>query len=113
MLDIEDCIHRWNLLLHIVGRPVELFCSQCNATDQDIWPPGGIADLLSFEHEEITVDAASHNAQTLTIIPVNLSVYQSTAFSAQAFLNNRAAVQPTTIIRAQVTYRGPQGLEAR
>lgn len=75
--DPEACAHLWNLLLNTVGRRVELYCPKCDATDQDLWPPGGIADLIEYVAGDITVSRGQHSAQTFTTMYVNLQVIQS------------------------------------
>lgn len=106
--DPEQCQHLWELILNMVGRPVELYCPRCDSTDQDIWPPGGIADLVTWDVPggEIQVAGARHNATTLTSVPVNIEYHQSITFQqspvAASFLRMTGVID-----RLNVTYRNP------
>lgn len=102
----EQCQHLWELILNVVGRPVELYCPRCDSTDQDIWPPGGIADLVTWDVPggEIKVARSRHNATTLTSVPVDIQYYQSVTFdrATPSFLRMTGIVD-----RVNVTYRSP------
>lgn len=93
LLPQRDCStgHQWNLVLRTSGRRVALQCLRCGTTDKDEWGPGGVADLVTWQfdlfdpanmdvpaHLKIQVNGGNHTSPYDQVIPVNLTVTQST-----------------------------------
>lgn len=99
-IDPDGCTHDWHLALLTAGRRVELMCLRCMSSDLDIWPPGGIADLVTLELSDsgIRVSNGQHNSETDAWIRVNLYVKQSVSFTRYGFGGVRATAGNTVYV---------------
>lgn len=111
--DPATCAHDWGLILGFMGGTgapeAALCCMLCDTFDVNLWE-GGLLRLVRHLDvgNGVVVTGTHHNAQTMTIVPVDIHVRQTVAYSMRS-----GTVEPdkTAIVTMRSWWKAPPELQ--